>query len=73
MNGVGSTLIKELSDVFIISTCLANQYCANLDEELINIGYSRNIHELYDSTSEYHDITEAFLDMSIQASKFQEF
>jgi NTP pyrophosphatase (non-canonical NTP hydrolase) len=31
---------SELADLFVISTCLANQYCAFLDEEYTELGFS---------------------------------
>ncbi|PIC05932.1 hypothetical protein CS060_02705 [Anoxybacillus flavithermus] len=68
-NGEDGNLIKELSDVFIISTCLANQYCVNLDEEFANMGYCSNTNKLYDSIPECCDITESFLNVSVQLSK----
>jgi FPC/CPF motif-containing protein YcgG len=30
---------SEIADLFVISTCLANQYCAHLDEEYDKLGY----------------------------------
>jgi len=32
---------SELADLFVISTCLANQYCAFLDDEYIALGFSK--------------------------------
>lgn len=60
---------NELADVFIISTCLANQYCANLSLEYKKIGYSGNIIKLMEMIEVEDDILELYIKLVRQAGR----
>jgi NTP pyrophosphatase (non-canonical NTP hydrolase) len=64
-----NSLSNELSDVFIISTCLANQYCANMNDKMVKLGYTGNVDSLYDSIPKSSSYVNSFLELTIQAAK----
>ncbi|MFM8454522.1 MAG: hypothetical protein ACKOAD_06160 [Gammaproteobacteria bacterium] len=42
---------NELTDIFIISTCIANQYCSNLSEQYKNVGFCNDVKSILTSIS----------------------
>ncbi|WP_202078180.1 hypothetical protein [Caldalkalibacillus salinus] len=58
------SFISELTDLYIISTCIANQYCADLEEEYKLLGYTSQTYELYQSLPVPEDLQRATLALS---------
>lgn len=59
----------ELSDVFIITTCLANQYCADLNIEYKNLGYTGNIEKLRRMINPNKELISSFINLVNQTGK----
>lgn len=61
-------LKEEIADIYIISTCLANQYKNNLEEVYNKIDIPTKTKELQELSSD-HSVTDLFFYIQIQAGK----
>lgn len=62
-------LAMELADIFVISTCISNQYLNRLDEEYKQVGLPRAINELSILNSEEKSAEDMFLNIVIASGK----
>lgn len=59
----------ELADIFVISTCLANQYCAKLHEEYVQLGHSSETNVLFDTMEPEKSAAVALMKLVAQAGQ----
>lgn len=59
----------ELTDLFVISTCLAHQYCGDLEEEYTQLGLPINPEEIYHKLPSFSSSTEGVLHIAAQSGQ----